>query len=205
MEHILNWLFFVVFGQIIIAASSLKNIGPIGDFQVYEYDANVKSLPDNINGAPVRKITHFHASITKLQEPSVGECIMLDCKYCLGRKRLRKPDSRCSCGCMSMVECNFANQTQNTVYLLFNHAQKCKTTEVFAKGHSKVTSNAAKNALLGTDDQKKSVISIHGSVLMNAVCGMVLLLMVVGIMYMIKRRCRPTLRQTKMRIEQGNA
>ena len=41
MGHILNWLFFFVFGQSIIEiAASLKNIGPIGDFQVYEYDAS---------------------------------------------------------------------------------------------------------------------------------------------------------------------
>ena len=165
----------------------------------------MKSLPDNINGVPVRKITHVHASTTQLQEPSDGECIMLDCKYCLGRKRLRKPDSRCSCGCMSMVECNFSNQNQNAIYLLFQHAQKCKTADVFVKGHKKLASNAAKNAFLRSTDERKSPFSVQGSVLLNAVCGLVLLLMVVGIVYMIKRRCKPTLRKTKMRIEQENA
>jgi len=74
------------------------------------------------------------ARTKKIPEPKSGECLSFSCKYCFMRST--KGDSRCSCGCTRIAECNFVNETRNSIFLLHGQRKKCSKL-VFNSDHHK--------------------------------------------------------------------
>ena len=92
-------------------------------------------MPNMIRGAPVHQTTSQNASQKELPKPKTGECILLSCVYCFLRST--KGDSRCSCGCTGIAECNFANETRNSIFLLYGKYKKCSSS-VFNRDHKPI-------------------------------------------------------------------
>lgn len=159
-------------------------------------------LPSVINGTVV-KMTQPN---TKSVEPRLDECIAFSCEYCLTIR-----DSRCSCGCPSIVECNFTGSRRNTMYLLFDHLSNCYA-EVFNKNHvvlpqltsteiPAVTAFPAKENKRGflpaTQKHQTSLIkrkwSTTNSGKLYIISGLASLIFLVGIVFVIKIKCKKTI------------
>jgi len=93
------------------------------------------ALPDTINAIKVRSLARADALQLDLPEPARGECIIFGCNYCYTRRI--KGDSRCSCGCNQIIECNF-NNSKPSMYVVHgkSHGEKRKCSHrVFNKNH----------------------------------------------------------------------